>query len=61
MKIIREGNLEAAKEIKRFECASCKCIFEADRDEYSRQVGSFNETMLTAKCPCCDKKAYEEE
>jgi len=60
MKIIREGNLVTTKKIKRFECARCKCIFEASKDEYSCQAGRYNEIMYTARCPHCNEKVYEE-
>jgi len=34
MKIIKEGNLNKLKKIKRFECRECDCIFDADKNEY---------------------------
>ena len=34
MKIIKEGDLNKLKKIKRFECKECGCIFEADKNEY---------------------------
>lgn len=53
MKIIKEGNLDKLKKIKRFECITCDCIFEADETEYQWYSGQYNEDCYSCECPCC--------
>ena len=57
MKIIKEGNLDKLKKIKRFECKECGCIFEAEKDEY-KWDSQYNETYYYCKCPCCYQTVY---
>ena len=58
MKIIKQGDANKLKRIKRFECKECKCIFEAEKNEY--QTGSqYNEIYYYCKCPCCGSIVYE--
>ena len=59
MKIIKEGNLDKLKKIKRFECKECGCIFEAEKDEY-KWDSQYNETYYYCACPCCNQIVYTE-
>ena len=60
MKIIKQGKtgkeLEAIlNATKRFECKTCGCIFEGDKDEYT--VEEYGTTYHV--CPNCGKNAFE--
>ena len=35
MKIIKNGNLEKSKQIKRFKCDNCGCVFETEKENIS--------------------------
>ena len=59
MKIIKEGDLNKLKRIKRFECKECGCIFEAEKDEY-KEGSQYNETYYYCACPCCNQTVYTE-
>lgn len=48
MKIITQGVVE--REIKKFECDYCGCVFEAEPGEY----GSDNQ-YYSCKCPTCGR------
>jgi len=56
MRIIKHGDVNKLKQIKRFECKSCGCIFEADNTEYKHEY-SQRETCdwYSVKCPTCNK------
>lgn len=58
MKIIKQGNIDLTLNIKRFECRHCKCIFDANKNEYT-SASQYNETYYMAECPCCKKVAYD--
>ena len=64
MKIIKQGDLNRLKEIKRFKCKACGCEFEADNTEYKRQYSQReNCGWYEIKCPTCHSWAttdYEE-
>ena len=54
MKIIKEGDLNRLKEIRRFECEACGCIFEAENTEYKRDYSQReNCGWYAIKCPTC--------
>ena len=53
MKIIKQGDLSKLKKIKRFECLTCGCIFEAEAPEYQWYSGQYNEDCYSCECPCC--------
>ena len=60
MEIIREGNIELAKQKRRkirlFWCEDCGCLFKAGNDEY-KEVAFGNRYC---ECPCCGKEdVYE--
>lgn len=63
MKIIKQGLGEEewkrkAKEIRRFKCDRCECIFEAEKSEY-KSSSQYNETYYYCECPNCRYSAYE--
>lgn len=63
MKIIKQGKskeeIEAVlKNEKRFQCATCDCIFFANDDEY-RYDQDYIYTTCYCKCPNCGRNAYQ--
>lgn len=63
MKIIQHGRPKTNfSTIKRFECDSCGCVFEADKDEYSN-MNNFDESKMLpvyrCLCPECHCVASE--
>lgn len=63
MKIIKEGKTKEElekilKHTKRFECKTCGCIFEANKDEYKHEV-DWVYSNYYCKCPNCGQNAYE--
>nr|DAQ71981.1 MAG TPA: Transcription initiation factor IIE, alpha FINGER, Transcription [Caudoviricetes sp.] len=58
MKIIREGSLEFAKKLIRFECKECKTIFEADKGEYEYCGCQIEGDEWKAECPLCHNTVY---
>ena len=57
MKIIKDGDLERTKKVKRFECTNCGCVFEASKSEYKVEFED-NETYFRCKCPTCKNTVY---
>lgn len=57
MKIIKEGDLNKLKKIKRFECKECGCIFEAEKNEY-KHGSQYNDTYYYCECPFCHQIVY---
>lgn len=57
MIIIKQGDPDAIKEYKRFECKKCGCIWEAERGEY-KSGNQYNETYYYSTCPTCSVVAY---
>lgn len=57
MKIIKKGRRDYlySKNIIRFNCHDCGCIFEADSTEYTSVLkdGTY---YAICHCPCCDKR-----
>lgn len=58
MKIIKEGDLNRLKKIKRFECKECGCVFKAEKDEY-KLGNQYNDEYYYCKCPCCHQIVYK--
>lgn len=54
-KIIMPGMIRA-KQVRRFQCHACGCIF--DTDEYTAESDYRNGIIYGAECPCCKKTAY---
>lgn len=59
MKIIKSGDKEKARCVKRFECYRCGCIFEADNTEYETKMNFENEYHAVINCPTCDARLYK--
>ena len=57
MTIIREGNLDLLKEVKRFYCRRCQCVFDAEKTEYTTE-NQYNETYYKCTCPTCGNTVY---
>ena len=60
MKIIKNGNLEKSKQIKRFKCDNCGCVFEVEKGEYKYMCSPRNEDVYKCKCPYCNKETSSE-
>lgn len=63
MKIIKPGlskeELEAKlKAVKRFQCTTCGCVFEADKGEYEAD-DDYCRVVYYCKCPNCETNAFE--
>lgn len=63
MKIIKQGlskeELEVKlKAVKRFRCATCGCVFEADKDEYKAD-NDYCRCVYFCECPNCKNNAFE--
>ena len=63
MKIIKQGlskeELEAKlKAVKRFQCTTCGCVFEADKDEYKAD-DDYCRVVYFCECPNCKNNAFE--
>lgn len=63
MKIIREGDRDAAYRKKRhivqFICDKCGCIWDAEETEYHMVSNGYNELYAACNCPTCGEKEYE--
>lgn len=55
MKIIKEGNPKArANVVRRFECRTCGCVFDADGDEYEVVKWYVKDVVEASSiCPMC--------
>jgi len=60
MKIIKIGDPSRLKQIKRFTCKQCGCIFEAGKEEYNSGM-QYNEIYYMCRCPTCGRTAYKGE
>lgn len=52
IKIIREGKID--KQVLRFTCQNCGCIFEGEKGDY-KEIWNYyqDEIMYDIKCSCC--------
>ena len=59
MKILKQGKSKEEmdriiKRVRRFECPTCDCVFEADETEYKHKFHQRNEEeWWECKCPNC--------
>lgn len=53
IQVLREGDLKSP--IIRFNCLRCKCVFDADKDDYKLIVTSGGLAYIT-DCPHCHKR-----
>lgn len=58
MNILRNGDLDRLKRIKRFICTDCGCIFEAEKTEYKNESNQRDGVQFSCKCPTCGKTCY---
>lgn len=58
MKIISPGNVHMHDEPKRFQCANCWCIFEANSSEYDIVKDELG-TYTHVQCPWCSEHYYQ--
>ena len=61
MEIIKRGDPSRLKNIKRFECLACGCVFLATDSEYINDGMWRNLMTYTCVCPCCNSVVYLEE
>lgn len=61
MKIIKPGKPQELKQIKKFQCPTCECTFEAEKGEYVMAEMEYNTFGYACKCPCCGEKCYKFE
>lgn len=59
IKIIKPG--KKPDTTKRFECASCGCTFEGEREDYRVIHDTTTVFAVAAKCPTCGAKCYLSE
>ena len=62
MKIIKQGISgdelnRKLKQTRRFECRTCGCVFEADKDEYEIETEYIYTTCYCA-CPNCKTRVF---
>lgn len=54
MKILKDGDLNRVRGIRRFECPRCGCIFEADNKEYTHEYSQREACgWYSIQCPTC--------
>lgn len=61
MLVIKAGDLNRFKKIKRFECNICGCIFEADNTEYKPTpalASQRGEGDYRCVCPFCKNEVW---
>jgi len=63
MEILKQGNIQKIRRVKRFACKHCGCVFTADNTEY--RPADYYSNMhdgidATCECPCCKSTAYSE-
>ncbi len=61
MKIIKAGDKNLLKQIIRFTCPKCLCVFEAEKGEweYAPQMQQQRgEGTYRVVCPCCKNIVY---
>lgn len=57
MRIIKHGDVNRLRQILRFECKSCGCVFEADNTEYKHDFSQREGCgWYTVPCPTCKKR-----
>lgn len=57
-RILKKGKI--VKNIQRFKCPNCGCVFEADEDDYIVIMNFRNDfcSFLESKCPACYWNVY---
>jgi len=57
MKILIPGFKVKTKGINTFQCLTCGCVFEADKDDYFELEMQYNKIFYLCNCPMCGKPA----
>lgn len=55
-KIIKPG--KTPDTTKRFECTSCGCVFEGEKEDYQTRFSTDNTIVVAMKCPTCGAACY---
>ena len=55
--IIQDGDLNKLRQIRRFTCEYCGCIFEGDREDYEID-SQYNQEYIKIRCPYCNNMVY---
>lgn len=56
IKIIQNGDLNRLNHTIEFTCKHCRCVFEADQEDYTFQYSQREDCRwYEIKCPCCDE------
>ena len=58
-RVLKEGKI--TKNIRKFRCPDCGCVFEADEDDYTMTIDSHNDFCLESGCPTCHRNVYIDE
>jgi len=62
MRVIKYGDKNLLKKIRRFKCKACGCEFEADNTEYKHQYSQREMCgWYEIKCPTCDEWVTADE
>lgn len=56
MKIIKPGDPGRLDTTRRFECAACGCVFEANATEYIKESDFRNGIFCRCACPTCRRQ-----
>lgn len=59
IKIIKPG--KKPDTTKRFECTSCGCVFEGEKEDYQTRFSTDNTIVVAMKCPTCGAACYHYE
>ena len=55
LNIIKQGDPNRVeKQVKRFECSACGCVWEAEKSEYFYELSALN-IPIVCQCPTCNR------
>lgn len=58
-RVLKEGKI--TKNVRKFKCPDCGCVFEADEDDYTMTMNLRNDFCLESECPTCHRNVYIDE
>lgn len=60
-RVLKEGKI--SKNVRKFRCPNCGCVFEADEDDYATIRNARDDfcSFVESECPTCHKKVYIDE
>ena len=61
MEILKHGDPERIKKIRKFECNQCGCEWLADRTEYCFSGMQYNIQHIACECPECHNLVIMED